>query len=1094
MLFWRMWFIISPLMAMKLDKSNPTDVMVNNTFEDLEEMADMPNPGTNSNDAEANLGIGRLAANMEFLLLKVAELETVVELQQIELNKVSGCCTASLLQTKKAREQEGARQAEIILERVLQKHHNEREASKFVTPMKSMEGMSHVPTPSPSPVPQPAAKSQEASLLERRESSSSKQFGEGLESTLQSKEGGINPLNWVNDAVNKVKEGTKALPCSVKAPSFGLGGGGGRMELRFFEAACKIQVATKTITLFEFKFNNLISVPWPEPLSTVFNAMKSVKSLVKLGEKLVDCATNRFEGDDIRTSANGIVTCLGNSIIDHVPPFSHLKNLNFLEGFAKVAGTVAGQVLKRGSSLIQEAALSKFPAVGASPVVHHSGRSLVIKTHSRKHKLKMSALQVQGDDDPPNDGISFNLHDEGSNYQSKLVTQFHGYEKDTSSCLAFAPKSKHGADGQATEADWQVQNEDAFVALEPWAVPCGNDWMKRNWNKWQGYSFYTGESAIERCMTVTYGINVQPVVAFVGGVQFDVMPEPLASVDTTVCWPEGRPDGQDLSLLRTEIKSSGVLLFGRSLRLSKRFGTPTHFAGPHTHASTGTWKGSTNPQQAISRTKLLQTSQNEARQASNESGAAQNARGEEAAQEDQGLLEWMEEEDLYLASANYSDLGVNLTSELRGAAAERQLSLTATRARGAFELFNFNFAKSGMVNFQLKALLDGTSLEMRTQLGFADRFKSEEKKLKMVDIVDQFAVVLHALPFVAPLSRDKALNALKDFATKDVPAPPPPVVLRPGSSIFIKNRASNRYLNIGPHTHVTSSNHNHGDRERWTVVDAGSGEVALYNEQTGRFLTINEQSLWGHPTAPSHWHRSWRNTRFTVVTSVGGWFGLHNKLFNVFVSVNQHGHPYVSGKVNAESLLDWWIDQHFHFEVAEPYLKPGSRVALYSKHHHSWLRMHDTYLDRPYHHGVTPLNFNAAYTWEIFEVVEQRSGEIALWSPKWERFVAVGNDGKSYVSTSRIQAYELPDEWTWERFVVVPLGDGQIALHNPAFNRFLRANEHGIDASGHCSPAEFVDQHWWAWERWQVVELPGGSNSVPASPTLPGGWTFDAAG
>ena len=64
----------------------------------------------------------------------------------------------------------------------------------------------------------------------------------------------------------------------------------------------------------------------------------------------------------------------------------------------------------------------------------------------------------------------------------------------------------------------------------------------------------------------------------------------------------------------------------------------------------------------------------------------------------------------------------------------------------------------------------------------------------MVDIVDQFAVVLHALPFVAPLSRDKALNALKDFATKDVPAPPPPVVLRPGSSIFIKNRASNRYL------------------------------------------------------------------------------------------------------------------------------------------------------------------------------------------------------------------------------------------------------------------------------------------------------------
>ncbi|CAE7654636.1 unnamed protein product [Symbiodinium sp. CCMP2592] len=708
--------------------------MVNNTLEDLQEMADMPNPGTNSNDAEANLGIGRLAANIEFLLLKVAELETVVELQQIELNKVSGCCSSSLLQTKKTREQEGARQAEIILERVLQKHHNERESSKFVTPTESVEGMSHAPTPSPSPVPKPPAKSQEVSLLERRESSSSKQSDEVLESTLQSKEGGVNPLGWVNKAVDKVKDATKAGNCNIDPPSFKLNGD--KSELSLFNAGCWIYVAGKKVTVVSFDFSKYkLSVPWPEPLSTVFKAMKAVKSLVKLGEKLVDCATNRFEGNDIRTSADGIVTCLGNSIIDHVPPFSHLKNLNnilgdFLEGFAKVAGTVAGKVLKGGSSLIQEAALSKFPAVGASPVVHHSGRSLVIKTHSRKHKQKkkkMSALQVQGDEDPPNDGISFNLHDEGSNYQSKLVTQFQGYEKDTSSCLAFAPKSKHGADGQATEADWQVQNEDAFVALEPWAVPCGNDWMKRNWNKWQGFSFYTGESAIERCMTVTYGINVQPVVAFVGGVQFDVMPEPLASVDTTVCWPEGRPDGQDLSLLRTEIKSSGVLLFGRSLRLSKRFGSPTHFAGQHTHASTGTWQGSTNPQQAISRTKLLQTSQNEARQASNESGAANNARGEEA-QEDQGLLEWMEEEDLYLASANYSDLGMNLTSELRGAAAERQLSLIATRAQGAFELFSFNFAKSGMVNFELKALLDGTSLEMRTQLSFAERFKSEEKK------------------------------------------------------------------------------------------------------------------------------------------------------------------------------------------------------------------------------------------------------------------------------------------------------------------------------------------------------------------------------
>ncbi|CAE7703906.1 unnamed protein product, partial [Symbiodinium necroappetens] len=774
-----------------------------------------------------------------------------------------------------------------------------------------------------------------------------------------------------------------------------------------------------------------------------------------------------------QNSASDMVICLGNLIIKRVPPFNQLEKLgevlsNFLGGFAKVAGTVAGKVLKGGSSLIQEAALSKFPAVGASPAVHHSGHSLVIKTHSRKNqmKAKMSTLQMRGDDDPPNDGISFNLHDEGSNYQSKLITQFQGYEKDTSSCLAFAPKSKHGANGQATEADWQVQNEDTFVALEPWAVPYGNDWMKRNWDKWQGYSFYVGESAIEKCMTVTYGINVQPVVAFVGGLQVDVMPEPLASVDTTVCWPDGRPDGQDLSLLRTEIKSSGVLLFGRSLRLSKRFGSPTHMVGEYTHASTGTWQGSTNPQQEISRTKLLQTSQNETRQT---------ASGEEAAQEDQGVLEWMEEEDFYLASANYSDLGMNLTS--------------------GFELFNFAFDASGMVNFRLRALLAGTSLEMRTEFGFTSllNLNSGEQTLKLVDIAEQFAVVLHALPFVAPLSRDRALNALKDFATKDVPAPPPPVALRPGSTVYIYNRHFQQYLNIGPGTHMARSSlpNKMSDRERWTVVDAGDGEIALHNEQTGRFLMINDHHIWGHPAAASHFHRSWVNCRFTVVPSpVSGWFGLYNKLVSRFVSVGDHHGTYVSPKIQPKDFPAGWAHQQFKFTVATPYLKPGTKVGLYS-HHGTWLRMHNNFMDTVHYPALTPANFHAhtaTHTWETFEVVDAGSGEIALWSQKWARFVGVTPDGKTH-STEHKYAHQLPAGWTWERFAVVPL-NGLIGLHNPQNNRFLRATpQGGADASAQKSPADIPDG--WTWERWQVVEVPG--STEPTSPKLPGGWTFSAA-
>ena len=44
------------------------------------------------------------------------------------------------------------------------------------------------------------------------------------------------------------------------------------------------------------------------------------------------------------------------------------------------------------------------------------------------------------------------------------------------------------------------------MALEPWAVPCGNDWMKRNWNKWQGKHVlkHVKWSCVRRGYTVQY--------------------------------------------------------------------------------------------------------------------------------------------------------------------------------------------------------------------------------------------------------------------------------------------------------------------------------------------------------------------------------------------------------------------------------------------------------------------------------------------------------------------------------------------------------------------------------------------------------------
>jgi len=52
--------------------------------------------------------------------------------------------------------------------------------------------------------------------------------------------------------------------------------------------------------------------------------------------------------------------------------------------------------------------------------------------------------------------------------------------------------------------------------------------------------------AIEKCVTVSYALSMQPVLAFVGGLEFDILPAPLADIDTMVCWPDKQPGAAGL--------------------------------------------------------------------------------------------------------------------------------------------------------------------------------------------------------------------------------------------------------------------------------------------------------------------------------------------------------------------------------------------------------------------------------------------------------------------------------------------------------------------------------------------------------------------
>jgi len=345
----------------------------------------------------------------------------------------------------------------------------------------------------------------------------------------------------------------------------------------------------------------------------------------------------------------------------------------------------------------------------------------------------------------------------GDVHVANLITQFSGREADSGSCLAFAPRTKNGAHvgnhQEATKDDWTSAKKEDFVQLEPWAVPCDNTWMKENWNKWQGYSFYTGEQAVEKCLTVKFALNIQPVVSVILGLSFELLPKELFEVITTVCWPNQMPGGLDLSVLRSEIKTAGHLLFSRTLRLAKRFGDHTDFSKKNLGTGYQTWRsplgiGKGESRTAIEAMSLVDSNRSEVKTES---------------------WYWRTEpEEVYLASIDYGDsMEPNRTWEVRGEDAMLRLSeMQEARkqdqeAEEVIELFSLK-ANSGKSNFHIQGLLDGNVVELGVQMGFGP-FQSPSRRVPLADIGVQFAAVLTAIPWISVETKKTAIQALTDF-------------------------------------------------------------------------------------------------------------------------------------------------------------------------------------------------------------------------------------------------------------------------------------------------------------------------------------------
>ena len=437
-----------------------------------------------------------------------------------------------------------------------------------------------------------------------------------------------------------------------------------------------------------------------------------------------------------------------------------------------------------------------------------------------------------------------------------------------------------------------------------------------------------------------------------------------------------------------------------------------------------------------------------------------------------------------MASLELGPNRLNRSSELRGEAALRRLKglglslaqeaqeLTSTSAKNLFQLFSFKHP--GMVNFELKGLLEGNSLELGIRMGFGP-FESQEKRLKLVDIADQFAVVLNALPFVSSKSKDKALKALRDFSKSSVPPP----VLTPGTRVALYSKKHRRFLKAGSRdmgstkTMDVEALRSSWDREYFTVVDGGNGEIALHSARYNRFMRMHSKTnidmSGARATLPSNWNLE----RFTPVNAGNGEIALHSKAKRRFVQMHPDGRvrPHHQDR-DANNVPGSW-ERFFVVHTPQPYfyLEPGSVVALYCWKHHRFLRMNNKAdMDRS---AINGPYVRRGWTWETFTVVDAGGGLIALHSAAHNRFVRMKGNADMRASDKK-SINELPDSWTDQRFAVVPAGKHAnkhvIALHNPWHNRFVSMTTNSVVASGKKDAQSLPGG--WTWQKFQA----GGRN------------------
>ncbi|CAE7573832.1 FCPA [Symbiodinium sp. CCMP2592] len=899
-----------------------TEMLRDTLQRDANDTSGFPDAEANSSHENQHHGLGGLSKPFEFLYAKVAELETAVQLQNLEIKALS-----EKLEEKS--QQVAALSATVEFHSQLPDHghgHNPEKLATKVSKAKADERAKHkkhrhqvAQLQKDESVkllravlgkhvhqhrhgfakPVPGANASEAAVAPRdaRQSSASGEGASGdleLDKSVTSKD----PFGALSDAYNAAADQVSFVANTVidtveaamaillqgfdlsagcpqsSAPSAGADENG--VKIHFGRQRCEMTLVGQTVQLFDFDFGER-SFPWFGPLAT----------LAKLGFAIADCAT-----ESGATALVCFAKAFGKTLLEVVPPFSMLTKLNqimeeFIALFALMAGKLIEKALGDSTSLIQEAVQAKFPEVGAAAVVKKYSKNLELRLSSRHGPKKHAAakhselsadpslLQRQGrrdalhsrgeGDDKPEGALGFGASDYVPQVH-KLITQFNGVETDSGSCLAFAPSVRGGPGNTVLPRDWQTPGQQSdsvpeeFIKLEPWAVPCTNEWMKDNPSKWEGYSFYTWESPVERCATVVYSLSLQPVIAFVGGLEFDIMPAPIAEVETLVCWPETQPGGVDLSAIEMHIKSGGVPLLTRTLRLKKRFGSGTDFSGENIKATTASGKlnfgvpedgADDSGLNAMSRESLLEANVSRSRPP--------------GSRPSEGFAGFEVEQTGFLASMVYDMLsGPNVTGSWHGAEAAERLqalfpkdSTTGTSfvesQQDEHVLFSLTSPNSGLVGFETYGLLSDNKLQLGVQLQFGP-FSTSRKTYTILDLKAQLAAILAAIPFISPASKATAVQAMSDFdslAATVVPTSPLAFSRLAEYWIFAgghrpAERGKALFWDNGPQTYPF----NEDSSKVWRLLSDGLGEYWLvtgdHQNPSGNMLYLKDNQFQLH--------------------------------------------------------------------------------------------------------------------------------------------------------------------------------------------------------------------------------------------------------